>query len=77
MEVGRLTSWILVPYRDVIQADLINEATRLLNLAEAKARKEAKAAKADTQTRRFPPSLEYEVLHADSILLLGLAQALR
>ncbi|GJJ12064.1 hypothetical protein Clacol_006305 [Clathrus columnatus] len=59
-----------------MEVDLINEANRLLTLTEAKARKEYKSAKTAVQTRRFPPGLDFEVLQADSMLLLGLVQAL-
>ena len=53
------------------------EASRLLASAEAKAKREAKTAKATPQTRRFAPGLDFEVLRADAILLLGFTQALR
>lgn len=55
----------------------MTEATRLLTLAEVKARKAAKASKSSAQSRRFAPGLAAEVLQADAILLLGLTQALR
>jgi hypothetical protein len=53
------------------------EASRLLTSAEVKARKEAKASKASPQTRRFVSGLDFEVLQADAVLLLGFTQALR
>ena len=53
------------------------EASRLLALAEAKAKKEAKTAKTSPQSRRFASGLDFEVLQADAILLLGFTQALR
>jgi hypothetical protein len=53
------------------------EASRLLALAEAKAKREAKAAKATPQIRRFSSGLDFEVLQADAILLLAFTQALR
>lgn len=61
-----------------MEVESISEAIEFLNLAQKKAQKEAKAARNDVQTRsrRFPPGLEYDVMHADSVLLLGLAQAL-
>ena len=55
----------------------MEEASRLLELAEAKAKKEAKAAKTSPQVRRFASGLDFEVLQADTVLLLGFTQALR
>ncbi len=53
----------------------MSEATRCLTLAEAGAKKKVKSSKS-TPTGRLPPGLEWEVLHADSVVLLGLTQAL-
>ncbi|KAF8575789.1 hypothetical protein K439DRAFT_1419445 [Ramaria rubella] len=59
-----------------METGLMTEASRLLTLAEAKAKKEAKSAKTSAQTRRFSAGLDFEVLQADAILLLGFTQAL-
>ncbi|KAF8522203.1 outer membrane protein Iml2/Tetratricopeptide repeat protein 39 [Hysterangium stoloniferum] len=61
-----------------MEACLMVEATSLLTQAEIKAKKEAKAQKNrnNSQMRRFPPGLDFEVLQADAILLLGITQAL-
>jgi len=53
----------------------MTEASRLLALSEAKAKKEAKTAKANPQLQAT--AMAYDVLQADAILLLGLTQALR
>ena len=53
------------------------EATRLLGEAEAVARKQAKAAKSFQPTTRFPAYTEWELIHADATILLGMTHALR
>lgn len=53
------------------------EATRLLTLAEAGARKQAKSSKSLKQTGRYPPGTEYEFVTACATILLGLTNALR
>lgn len=62
----------------------MTEATRLLTLSEAGARRQAKLRPAPTVTTgrgggkqpRFPPGLEWEILGADAVVLLGLTNAL-
>ena len=53
------------------------DAIKLLADAEAAARKQAKATKGSTSTGRFPGGTEWELLHADATILLGLTHALR
>lgn len=59
-----------------LQSGLMVEATRCLTLAEAGAKKRAKASSASTNSR-FTPGLEWEVLHSDTVVLLGMTNALR
>ena len=59
------------------QLTLVAEANRLLALAEAGAKKQAKATKAPRGGARFPQGIEYELIHADTIILLGLTNAIR
>ncbi|KAF8498327.1 outer membrane protein Iml2/Tetratricopeptide repeat protein 39 [Gautieria morchelliformis] len=59
-----------------METGMMAEASRLLTSAEAKARKGAKASKTSPQTRRFVSGLDFEVLQADAVLLLGFTQAL-
>lgn len=53
------------------------EATRLLSLAEAGAKKQAKLSKSLKQVGRYPPGTEYELVTACATILLGLTNALR
>ena len=53
------------------------EASRLLALSEAGAKKELKVAKTAPQATQFPPGTEWELLHSDAVILLGLTHALR
>ena len=53
------------------------EASRLLTASEAGAKKQLKLAKSSSQTTQFPPGTEWELLHSDSVILLGLTHALR
>ena len=54
------------------------EASRLLALAEAGMKKQLKLAKyAPAKASQFPPGTEWELLHSDSVILLGLTHALR
>lgn len=53
------------------------EASRLLALSEAGAKKQLKLAKYSSQTTQFPPGTEWELLHSDAVILLGLTHALR
>lgn len=55
----------------------MSEATRLLGIAEAGAKKQAKASKSLKQTGRYPPGTEYELMTACATILLGLTNALR
>ena len=56
----------------------MTEASRCLTLAEAGTRKQLKATKPETLYRsRFQHGLEWEVLHADAVVLLGLTHALK
>ncbi|ETW86282.1 hypothetical protein HETIRDRAFT_471663 [Heterobasidion irregulare TC 32-1] len=59
-----------------MEVSLVAEANRLLALAEAGAKKQAKATKASRSGARFPPGIEYELIHADTIILLGLTNAI-
>jgi hypothetical protein len=52
------------------------EANRCLTLSEAGAKKMLKLAQAKGP-QRFQPGLEWEILHADAVILLGLTSALR
>ena len=60
-----------------LQVSLVAEANRLLALAEAGAKKQARATKAARSGARFPQGIEYELIHADTIILLGLTNAIR
>ncbi|KAI0313336.1 hypothetical protein OF83DRAFT_1175762 [Amylostereum chailletii] len=59
-----------------MESGLMVEATRLLTLAEANARKQVKVAKALKPTGRFPAATEWELVHADATILLGMTHAL-
>ena len=54
----------------------MTEAARCLALAEAGAKKQIKEAR-PRESGRFEPGLEWEILQADSVVLLGLTHALR
>jgi hypothetical protein len=58
----------------------MTEATRCLTLSEAGARKKKNenggAGKAGMAVSRFPPGLEWEILVADAVVMLGLTHAL-
>jgi hypothetical protein len=61
-----------------MESGLMTEATRLLTLSEAGARRQAKLKPKFTRTKqRFPTGLEWEILGADAVVLLGLTNALR
>ena len=53
------------------------EASRLLALSEVGAKKQLKLAKSSSQTTQFTPGTEWELLHSDAVILLGLTHALR
>jgi hypothetical protein len=57
-----------------MQTGRLAEATRCLTLAEAGAKKQIRVSKAKG-TSRFPAGTEWEVIHADSVVLLGLTHA--
>ncbi|KAI8989806.1 outer membrane protein Iml2/Tetratricopeptide repeat protein 39 [Trametes punicea] len=60
-----------------METGLMAEASRLLALAEAGAKKQLKFAKSSaTKTTQFPPGTEWELLHSDAVILLGLTHAL-
>lgn len=61
----------------------MGEATKYLTLAEAGAKEQARLAKSgnskfkDAHVRQFPLGMEWDVLQADSIVLLGITNALQ
>ncbi|KAI0636592.1 outer membrane protein Iml2/Tetratricopeptide repeat protein 39 [Trametes polyzona] len=59
-----------------METGLMVEASRLLALAEAGAKKQLKLAKSSEKTTQFPPGTEWELLHSDAVILLGLTHAL-
>ncbi|GLB39315.1 putative protein of unknown function (DUF3808) [Lyophyllum shimeji] len=59
-----------------METGLMTEATRCLTQSEAGARSHMKAPKDRSRKRRFPPGLEWEILNADAVILLGLTNAL-
>ena len=68
---------VAAPTHRALQVSLVAEANRLLALAEAGAKKQARATKAARSGARFPQGIEYELIHADTIILLGLTNAIR
>lgn len=61
----------------LFQVGLIAEASKLLEQAEAGAKRHLKNSKVLKQTGRFPASTEWELIYSDCTILLGLTQALR
>lgn len=60
------------------QVGLMGEAARCLSESEAGAKKRSKTTKsANSGKSSFPPGIEFEILHADAVVLLGLVHALR
>ncbi|KAG6863107.1 hypothetical protein C0991_008147 [Blastosporella zonata] len=59
-----------------MESGLMVEATRCLTLSEAGARKQMKSANKAHPNQRFAPGLEWEILNADAVVLLGLTNAL-
>ncbi|CCL99980.1 uncharacterized protein FIBRA_02005 [Fibroporia radiculosa] len=59
-----------------METALLAEAQRCLSLSEAGSKKQLKASKYAKPTTRFPPGTEWELLHSDAIILLGLNYAL-
>ncbi|CDO73644.1 hypothetical protein BN946_scf185014.g114 [Trametes cinnabarina] len=61
-----------------METGLMAEASRLLALAEAGSKKQLKLAKASSSAAtQFPPGTEWELVHSDAVILLGLTHALR
>ncbi|KAG6809489.1 hypothetical protein H0H92_016051 [Tricholoma furcatifolium] len=60
-----------------METGLLAEATRCLSLSEAGARRQLKNSVKPNTKQKFPPGLEYEILAADAVVLLGLTNALR
>ncbi|KAF5378316.1 hypothetical protein D9615_008805 [Tricholomella constricta] len=58
-----------------METALMAEASRCLALSEAGARRHVKSA-SPSPNSRFPPGLEWEILNADAVVLLGLTNAL-
>jgi hypothetical protein len=54
----------------------MEDAVRSMNQAEEGARQQSKACKGSKINGKFPPGLEWDVLQADSIVLLGMSQLL-
>ncbi|KAG6815974.1 hypothetical protein H0H87_009701 [Tephrocybe sp. NHM501043] len=59
-----------------MESGLLVEATRCLSQSEAGARKQMKSAIKAHPNQRFAPGLEWEILNADAVVLLGLTNAL-
>ncbi|KAI0748463.1 outer membrane protein Iml2/Tetratricopeptide repeat protein 39 [Daedaleopsis nitida] len=59
-----------------METGLMAEASRLLALSEAGSKKYLKLSKYSSQTTQFPPGTEWELLHSDAVILLGLTHAL-
>ncbi|KAI0807804.1 hypothetical protein C8Q74DRAFT_1443558 [Fomes fomentarius] len=59
-----------------METGLMAEASRLLALSEAGAKKELRLSRYSSQTTQFPPGTEWELLHSDAVILLGLTHAL-
>ncbi|KAG2106816.1 outer membrane protein Iml2/Tetratricopeptide repeat protein 39 [Suillus discolor] len=59
-----------------METGLMDEATRCLTASEAGAKKQARAAKSLPSIHRFDAGMEWEVMHADAVVLLGLTHAL-
>ncbi|EJF66189.1 hypothetical protein DICSQDRAFT_78415 [Dichomitus squalens LYAD-421 SS1] len=59
-----------------METGLMAEASRLLALCEAGAKRQLKVAKLSSATTQFPPGTEWELLHSDAVILLGLTHAL-
>ncbi|KAG1865241.1 outer membrane protein Iml2/Tetratricopeptide repeat protein 39 [Suillus tomentosus] len=59
-----------------METGLMDEATRCLTASEAGAKKQARAAKSLPSVHRFDAGMEWEVMHADAVVLLGLTHAL-
>ncbi|KAG6897584.1 hypothetical protein C0993_007415 [Termitomyces sp. T159_Od127] len=59
-----------------METGLLAEASRCLSLSEAESKRQLKNAIKSTTRQRFAPGLEFEILNADAVVLLGLTSAL-
>jgi Protein of unknown function (DUF3808) len=59
-----------------MEAGVVEEAVKALNEAEAAARSQVKSSKSAKSSTRYPPGTEWEILHADAVVLQGLTNAL-
>ncbi|KAE9403990.1 hypothetical protein BT96DRAFT_917160 [Gymnopus androsaceus JB14] len=61
-----------------MEAAQMTEASRLLALAETGSKNAVKAAAKQTKSKSsaFPPGIEYEIVNADAVVLLGITHAL-
>ncbi|KAG6816915.1 hypothetical protein H0H93_007636, partial [Arthromyces matolae] len=59
-----------------METGLLAEASKCLSLSEAGAKRQLKTATRSHSKHRFAPGLEYEILNADAVVLLGLTNAL-
>ncbi|EIW74024.1 hypothetical protein CONPUDRAFT_113920 [Coniophora puteana RWD-64-598 SS2] len=59
-----------------METGLMAEASRLLSLSEAGAKKHIKNAKSGKPAHRFTPGIEWEIMQADAVVLLALTHAL-
>ncbi|KAL6298596.1 hypothetical protein BKA93DRAFT_830556 [Sparassis latifolia] len=59
-----------------METGLLVEAARCLALSEAGSKKQFKSSKGSGSNTQFPPGIEWELLHSDAIILLGLNHAL-
>ncbi|KAG6334988.1 hypothetical protein ID866_4102 [Astraeus odoratus] len=60
-----------------MEPELMEAATHSLALSEQGAKKYMKLARSSSSGHRFQPGIEWEVLHTDAVVLLGLTHALR
>lgn len=59
-----------------MESALIDEAVKALNEGESAARARLKVSKSAASLTRFPAGTEWEMLHADAIVLQGMTHAL-
>ncbi|KZT09584.1 uncharacterized protein LAESUDRAFT_741851 [Laetiporus sulphureus 93-53] len=59
-----------------METALLAEATRCLSASEAGSKRQLKAFKSAKPSAFFPPGTEWELLHSDAVILLGLNHAL-
>jgi Protein of unknown function (DUF3808) len=59
-----------------MEAGVVEEAVKALNEAEAAARSQVKSSKSVKSSTRYPPGTEWEIIHADAVVLQGLTNAL-